>query len=294
MQLLSRIGDRSARANAVSGNGAVVVGWQDFHDDFPYRIGSIWQGKYQTILTEPKSVTDYNPAGYVGEVMAINSAGNVAVGIEAGADLNDSFIWTPSAGTRNLGGDPVPVCFWSWDVQDTVCAKRKTIAYSISDDAKVITGASRFSDFWNGVYAADGAIFTPKLGWMQLSKFLQSQGVLEATNWLFFSTRVSGDGKTLIGTGLPARVATTTRAIASSSTRSSSAKARRPCGWASRMRWTSSSRPARRSGSAPATRRSEGRAPRSSGRRDRLGAASRCNAGSRPLSFGGSTLLRVP
>jgi uncharacterized membrane protein len=203
MQLLSRIGDLSARANAVSGNGDVVVGWQDFRDDFPYRIGSIWQGKYQTILTEPKSVTDWNPPGYVGEVMAINTAGNVAVGIEAGADQNDSYIWTPTAGTRNLGGDKVPVCFWSWDVQDTVCAKRKTIAYSISDDAKVITGASRFSDFWNGVFAADGAIFTPKLGWMQLSKFLQSQGVLEAASWVFFSTRVSGDGKTLIGTGFP-------------------------------------------------------------------------------------------
>jgi uncharacterized membrane protein len=203
MQVLSRIGDQSARANAVSSDGATVVGWQDFATEFPYRIGSIWQGKYQTILTEPRSVSDYNPAGYVGEVMAVNSAGNVAVGIEAGPDLNDSFIWTATGGTRNLGGDPIPVCFWSWDVQDTVCARRKTIAYSISDDAKVITGASRYMDWWNGVSAADGAIFTPKLGWMQLSKFLQSQGVLEATNWVFFSTRVSGDGKTLVGTGFP-------------------------------------------------------------------------------------------
>jgi hypothetical protein len=204
IQLLSRIDDRSARANAVSGTGATIVGWQDIDPyNFPNRVGTIWQGKYQTLLAEPKSVTEYNPAGYVGEVMAVNAAGNVAVGIDAGADLNDAFIWTSTGGTRNLGGDPVPVCFYDWWSGGETCAKRRTIAYSLSDDAKVITGASRYADFFAGVFAADGAIFTPRLGWMQLSKFLQSQGVLEATNWVFFSTRVSGDGKTLIGTGYP-------------------------------------------------------------------------------------------
>ena len=38
---------------------------------------------------------------------------------------------------------------------------------------------------------------------MQLSKFLESQGVLEATNWVFLGARVSGDGKTLYGTAFP-------------------------------------------------------------------------------------------
>ena len=38
---------------------------------------------------------------------------------------------------------------------------------------------------------------------MQLSKFLQAQGVLEATNWVFLGAKVSGDGKTLIGTAFP-------------------------------------------------------------------------------------------
>ncbi|HQR48062.1 MAG TPA: hypothetical protein PL152_01930 [Steroidobacteraceae bacterium] len=205
VKLLSKVGTDSARANAVSGNGGVVVGWQDMNDTFPYRIGSIWQGSEQTILREPRSVSDYNPTGYVGEVLAINSAGNVAVGYNAGPDLNDSFIWTPYAGTRNLGGDRKPFCFKTWDdtgAETTVCNRRQTIAYAISDDARVITGETSYNDFWNAS-AIDGAIFTPKLGWMQLSAFLQSQGVLEATNWVFLGTKVSADGKTLIGTGAP-------------------------------------------------------------------------------------------
>ena len=155
------------------------------------------------ILREPKSVTEWNPDGNVGEVLAVNSAGNVAVGLDAGPELNDSFIWTTTRGTQNLGGDMTPVCFWSWDEGQEVCRTRKTVAYSISDDAKVITGESTYSDFWNGVFVSDGAIFTPKMGWMQLSKFLQSQGVLEATNWVFLGAKISANGKTLIGTGFP-------------------------------------------------------------------------------------------
>jgi uncharacterized membrane protein len=203
MQLLSKVGDASARANAVSGNGSVVVGWQDSREEFPYRIGSIWRGAEQMLLREPGSISEWNPNGNVGEVLAVNSAGNVAVGLDAGADLNDSFIWTATGGTRNLGGDATPICYWSWDVGGEVCAERKTVAYGISDDARVITGESRFIDFWNNVFAVDGAIYTPKLGWMQLSQFLKSQGVLEPANWVFLGTRVSADGKTLIGTGMP-------------------------------------------------------------------------------------------
>jgi hypothetical protein len=41
------------------------------------------------------------------------------------------------------------------------------------------------------------------MGWMLLSDFLQSQGVLEASRWHIFGAYVSGDGKTLAGTALP-------------------------------------------------------------------------------------------
>ena len=203
IQLLSKIGTDAARANAVSGNGRVVVGWQDSNTEFPYRIGSIWQGKEQMLLREPKSVSEWNPNGSVGEALAVNTAGTTAVGLDAGPDLNDSYIWNVRSGTRNLGGDRTPVCFYSWDEGQNVCKTRKTIAYSISNDARIITGESTLVDFWNGVYATDGAIYTQQLGWMQLSRFLQSQGVLEAANWVFLGAKVSANGKTLVGTAFP-------------------------------------------------------------------------------------------
>ena len=52
-------------------------------------------------------------------------------------------------------------CFYSWSEGRDVCRTRKTIAYSISDDATVIAGETTFSDFFEGVAASDGAIFTP-------------------------------------------------------------------------------------------------------------------------------------
>ncbi|MFO1394959.1 MAG: hypothetical protein U1F09_14465 [Steroidobacteraceae bacterium] len=203
MQLLVKNSFDSARANAVSSDGRVVAGWQDSNQQFPYRLGAIWHGNKQIVLREPRSRSQYNPKGWVGEATAINGWGNVVVGVDAGPDLNDAYIWTANRGTRNLGGDRTPFCYFSWSEQSDVCKRRRTVAYSISDDARVITGESTYSDFMEGAFASDGAIFTRGLGWMQLSKFLQSQGVLEATNWVFLGARVSGNGKVLYGTAFP-------------------------------------------------------------------------------------------
>ena len=63
MKMLPKIGDGAARANAVSGDGRVVVGWQDFQDEYPYRIGSIWKGRDQMLMREPKSATAWNLFG---------------------------------------------------------------------------------------------------------------------------------------------------------------------------------------------------------------------------------------
>ena len=178
-------------------------GWQDFTYEFPYRVGSIWQGNEQTILREPKSVTDWNPNGNVGEALAVNSAGNVAVGLDAGPELNDSFIWTTTGGTQNLGGDKTPVCFWSWDEGQDVCRPARPSRTRFRTTPRSSRASSIHATSGTASSSSDGAIFTPQLGWMQLSKFLQSQGVLEATNWVFLGAKVSANGKTLVGTATP-------------------------------------------------------------------------------------------
>ena len=88
-----------------------------------------------------------------------------------------------------------------WETGEIVeiCEDRETLATSLSNDGKVITGTARLQNA--GV--EDAAIHTRGLGWMLLSDFLASQGVLEVARWQLLGAKVSGDGKTLIGTAFP-------------------------------------------------------------------------------------------
>ncbi len=178
----------ASRANAVSGDGSVVGGWEEISG---YRAGSIWQGNAQTVLTDP--------SGLVGEVTGVNSAGTIAVGMNSGPLLKDAYKWTKSGGVTSLGRYPGQVCYFDgWALQD-VCEDRETVAYSVSDDGKVVTGSSRLAS----ADVDDAAIYTPAMGWMLMSEFLQRQGVLEASRWQILGAFVSADGKTLAGTAWP-------------------------------------------------------------------------------------------
>lgn len=187
----------SSRANAVSGNGSLVVGWEELPQAFGFRIGSIWQGNEQMILRDPAG--DNPIGGWVGEVMGVNSAGTIAVGINSGPQLKDAYEWTTTGGVNSLGHMQRQACYFDWWSWEEVCEDLETVAYSVSDDGKVITGASRL--LTAGI--DDAAIYTPKMGWMLLSDFLQGQGVLEAQRWLINGAIVSADGKTLAGRGYP-------------------------------------------------------------------------------------------
>ena len=200
MQVLGKTSRNAARANAISGNGRVVGGWEEIPEAFGYRVGSIWQGGEQMLLRDDDP---RNPYGYVGEVMAMGAGGDVAVGYGAGANNLDAYRWTASEGVVDLGRYPRQVCYTDYDFETgqpvDVCADRETLAYSVSNDGKVITGASRF--LFLGV--DDAAIYTRGLGWMLMSEFLDRQGVLEMSRWQVLGARVSGNGKVLTGTALP-------------------------------------------------------------------------------------------
>jgi hypothetical protein len=187
----------SSRANAVSGSGALVGGWEEIPEAHGFRIGSLWQGNEQMILRDPDG--DNPIGGWVGEVTAINSAGSIAVGVDVGADLKDAWMWTAAAGVTNIGRYPGQACFFDWWSGAEICESLETDAFAVSDDGRVVSGAARLP--MAGI--DEGAIYTPKMGWMLLGDFLQSQGVLEASRWLILGSEVSASGKVLIGTGLP-------------------------------------------------------------------------------------------
>ena len=146
--------------------------------------------------------------GYVGEVNAINPTGTAAIGDNAGGDdgfgaFLDSWMWTATDGVRNLGRYQGQFCYldFDWDLFDYVyvCKERRGTAWSMSDDGRVITGQSSVLNA--GVL--DATIYTPGMGWMLLSEFLQKQGVLDASRWTLLSARISGNGRTLTGVGFP-------------------------------------------------------------------------------------------
>ena len=197
MRRLHKTSEGAARANAVSGTGQLVGGWEEIPEGFGFRVGSLWQGGEQMLLRDP---TPGNPiGGWVGEIMDINAAGTVAVGTESGSQLKEAYKWTPTEGVTSLGRYDAQVCYPDWLTGTEICEDRETTATSVSDDGQVITGASRL--LRAGV--DDGVIYTPKMGWMLLGDFLESQGVLEASRWLILGAKVSGSGKTLVGTAFP-------------------------------------------------------------------------------------------
>src|SRR5262245_27082327 len=200
MQALGKTSANAARANAISGNGRVVGGWEEIPEAFGYRVGSIWQGREQMLLRDEDP---QNPYGYVGEVTAVGAGGNVAVGYGAGANNLDAYKWTETEGVVNIGRYPRKVCYTDFDWETgqpiEVCADRETLAFSVSNDGKVITGSSRL--LFLGI--DDAAIYTRGLGWMLMSEFLERQGVVEMSRWQVLGARVSGNGKVLTGTAFP-------------------------------------------------------------------------------------------
>lgn len=198
MRLLHKISTNAARGNVISGDGRIVGGWEEVPDGIG-RVGAIWTDGEEMLLVDGGA----GIPGYVSEVMGMGTGGDVAVGYGAGPDRLDAYMWTATEGVVNIGRYPGQVCYWDFDWETgepiQVCTQRDTLAFSVSNDGKVVTGASRV--LLQGV--DDAAIYTQGLGWMLLADFLKGQGVLEMSRWNVMGARVSGNGKVLIGTAFP-------------------------------------------------------------------------------------------
>ncbi len=183
---------RGTRANAISGNGKIIVG----HVDAAGWRGAAWvNGKFETIGAD-------DPKGWVGSVNAVNYDGTAAVGGGAGTNEwgygEDAYIWSPSTGTRNLGHMTLPCeVVAPWDcpwVPEVVFAGE---GFGVSDKGDIVVG--RAGDFW---YGFQGFLWTEALGMVDLGEFLRNQGIVEAyTNELISPLAISGDGKTIVGWG---------------------------------------------------------------------------------------------
>lgn len=106
--LLSSTG-RSTRANAVSGDGSVVVGWQDFNGPWKSAVwrknpaGGYYPNEYLLIDTTGNPNDEFNQ---LGECSTISDDGTWIGGYGDYANNNEPWIWNRDSGVINLGTLP--------------------------------------------------------------------------------------------------------------------------------------------------------------------------------------------
>jgi len=166
---------RASRANAISADGQMIVGWSDQATGF--RQGARWMdGSWQWLFDGPD-----NP---VGEALAVNFDGSIIVGYGCGSATQYAWRWTEETGVE---------C-----VQGTLADPYQTLMLALSDDGQVIGGAVApdFGPNRNALLWLNGEP-------VDLLDYLLQQGVAEVKGWSLNSvTAVSSDGHTIAGWGV--------------------------------------------------------------------------------------------
>lgn len=173
----STVPDRSSRANAVNGDGSVVVGWQDGVTGF--RQGAVWVDGVQTTIFDNDGVE-------VREASAVSDDGQWVTGI-----ANGTSGWRYNTVTQE---------FSYIDALDGDFFIPSTFGSDISNDGRTIIGAvGGFGPPTGRV----GMIWREGMGTMRIDEFLTDQGVSFEDGFSFFGPfAMSNDGNTFAGWGL--------------------------------------------------------------------------------------------
>lgn len=168
--------DGASRANAISRDGRVIIGWNDTSKG--YRRAVKWvDGNVSEFLD--------GDGLQVGEALGINRDGSAIVGTGAGANGDEAWRWTAATGVQALG------IIGSGSFFD------RAYGFSVSDDGNLVGGASGFG------FQREAVVWTPATGMVRLSAYLADRGIAVPKGWLLNSvTAVSGDGKVIGGWGL--------------------------------------------------------------------------------------------
>jgi uncharacterized membrane protein len=172
---LGSLDGQASRANDVSADGSVIVGWDDAPDGS--RRGARWVQGQESLLATGSL--------YLGSAEAVTPDGSVVVGGEAGTGRvhRAAYRWTPSLGGQVLGmlpgGGPLATAS----------------GLSVTDDGDVVVGFS-------GGARRDAFVWTRSTGMLKLQDYLVSLGVQGLDGWrLDTATAISADGTTIAGWG---------------------------------------------------------------------------------------------
>jgi probable HAF family extracellular repeat protein len=182
---LGTLNERSTRANNVSGDGRVVVGFQE--DSTGPRFGAKWVNGAEEMIQ--------GPHGPVGEAYAANRDGSLIVGsiCEFASSANPSptpsaWTWTAANGVKCFPVDPLP----GLPNLPRIVQMRAT-----SEDGRVIGGSYSFGLESESLVWFDGEPFF-------LKSYLRDNGIPDAFDgWVNtgFVLGMTPDGRTLVGYG---------------------------------------------------------------------------------------------
>ena len=182
MRDLGSLTGESTRANAVSGDGRVVVGWEE-HSTGP-RLGAKWVDGREEFIQGPR--------GPVGEAFAANFDGSLILGTNC--DFTNitgpptGWTWTQATGVQCF---PVERPRWVLDHPYHVQMR------ATSEDGRVMGGAYSFGLESQALIWLDGQAFF-------LRDYLRDNGVPDAfEGWVNtgFVLGITPDGRTLVGHG---------------------------------------------------------------------------------------------
>lgn len=205
-----------SRANGISASGHVIFGWNDRDDG--YRTGVIWLDGTPLALHNPGMYGDAfgSPPG---EPLAATRDGSVVVGQGYWDDAlqSEAWRWTLAGGTQPIGL-LVPTtgmhasAFAHPRFPDGVRATVQHVvpsgfftppaayAVAVSDDGSTIVGNTGIAPD-----QVDAFIWTPQTGMVWLSDYAAAHGIVLPAGFLLYSgSAISGDGLTIVGTGVDA------------------------------------------------------------------------------------------
>ena len=172
----------STRANNISNDGKVVIGWRTHQTGFRQAVK--WVGLKEELIVGSGEL--------LGEARGINADGSIIVGgnCDPFAIVNQAaWVWTPETGVKCY-----PVQHPDSLPRDIPYAP---IMFDLSDDGSVIVGAYTFGLDSEALLWIDGRVYF-------LKEYLAQRGLPNAFHrWINtgFLTAVSRDGRTLVGYG---------------------------------------------------------------------------------------------
>jgi uncharacterized membrane protein len=178
---------RSTRANAVSANGQVVVGWQDFNGPWKSAVwrkdplGGFYVNEYLLVDNAGNPADEYNQ---LGECTAVSADGNWIGGYGDFATNGNPWIWSQATGMIDLG---------------TLAAGATGYVAAINQDGSMAVGR-----FQQGPWDPElPFIWTPTGGIQNLNTYATTTLQLDlGTNVIYAANCMSSNGHYIVGYGI--------------------------------------------------------------------------------------------